>query len=82
MKLTKTKLKQIIRETMEETGAMGLPEYGVASGASDNELNDAKLILFDNMKAAREAEQYDIARYIEEAVGALQKALSIIKYNR
>jgi len=75
MKLTKTKLKQIIKETLQEDGMSG-------AEMSANSLNDAKLILFDEMKVARESEQYDIARHLEEAVGALQKALSIIKYNR
>jgi len=75
MKLTKTKLKQIIKETLQEDGMSG-------AEMSANSLNDAKLILFDEMKAARESEQYDVARHLEEAVGALQKALSIIKYSR
>ena len=78
MKLTKTKLKQLIKETMEEGGLSG-------DEMSANALNDAKAILFDEMKVAREGEQYDVARHIEEAISALQHALSIMaakKYNR
>jgi len=71
MKLTKTKLKQIIKETIKESGLSG-------DEMSANALNDAKAILFDEMKVAREGEQYDVARNIEEAISALQHALSIL----
>ena len=71
MKLTKTKLKQLIKETIKESGLSG-------DEMSANSLNDAKLILFDEMKVAREGGQYDVARHIENAIGALQEALSIL----
>ena len=71
MKLTKTKLKQLIKETMEESGLSG-------DEMSANALNDAKVVLFDEMKVAREGGQYDVARHIEKSIGALPEALSIL----
>ena len=71
MKLTKTKLKQIIKETIKESGLSGAEMHA-------NAINDAMAILFDEMKVAREGEQYDVARHIEKSIGALQEALSIL----
>ena len=71
MKLTKTKLKQLIKETMEEGGLSGDEMHA-------NAINDAMAILFDEMKVAREGGQYDVARHIEKSIGALQEALSIL----
>jgi len=94
MKLTKTKLKQIIRETIKEGGAMGHYEgeespglsrlkaaHGRAQGGPRlEELKETKEVLLDNMKAARYAEQYDIASSLEKSVMALEEAISALFY--
>ena len=72
MKLTKTKLKQIIKETMEEAAA---------DGARLEELKESKRVLLDNMQAARNAEQYDIASSLEKSVMALEEAISALFYS-
>ena len=81
MKLTKTKLKQIIRETIEEGGAMGHYEgEAPVDGARLEELKESKAVLLDNMNAARHAEQYDIASSLEKSVMALEEAISVLFY--
>jgi|TARA_R110001583_G_scaffold31790_3_gene108504 hypothetical protein len=90
MKLTKSKLKQLIKEELALMGALETENNFVKKHDLDeelspkdeklNKLNDAKVMLFDVMKAAQEAEQYDVARALEDAVGALQKAISKIYY--
>ena len=70
MKLSKTKLKQIIKETIEEATRWvpTLPEPWTPEsaekqreagfvGARAGELKESKEILLDNMKAARAAEE-------------------------
>ena len=95
MKLTKTKLKQIIRETIEEASRWvpTLPEPWTPDsaekqreagfvGARLGELKESKEILLDNMKAARAAEEYGVASSLEKSVMALEEAMSALSHSR
>ena len=95
MKLTKTKLKQIIRETIEEASRWvpTLPEPWTPEsaakqreagfvGARAGELKESKEILLDNMKAARAAEEYGIASSLEQSIMALEEAISALSNSR
>tara|TARA_R110002072_G_scaffold95828_3_gene211139 strand:+ start:973 stop:1203 length:231 start_codon:yes stop_codon:yes gene_type:complete len=74
MKLTKSELSKIIKETLQEEETLS------AKDAKLNKLNDAKNKLFEVMNESKEAEEFEVARLLEDAIGALQKVISKIYY--
>ena len=67
MKLTKSELSKIIKETLQEEETLS------AKDAKLNKLNDV-------MNESKEAEEFEVARLLEDAIGALQKVISKIYY--
>ena len=88
MKITKSRLKQIIKEELDNAGRdtdndgipdereLGIVDRGELSVDPFKELINQ---LFDIRKQHKAKEQWDVARYVDEAIDRLQHAQSLAK---
>ena len=88
MKLTKAKLKQLIKEELALMGALEvennfIKKYDLNEEASDelvDELRQIKARLLVLMSDASEAERYGVAKSLERSVGSIEEAKSDLVY--
>ena len=89
MKLTKAKLKQLIKEELALMGALEvennfIKKYDLNEEASDelvDELRQIKARLLVLMNDANEAERYGVAKGLERSVGSIEEAISDLVYS-
>ncbi len=91
MKLTKSKLKELIKEELALMGALEVEnnfikkhDHDLNEEASDelvDELRQIKARLLVLMNDANEAERYGVAKGLERSVGSIEEAISDLVYS-